>query len=371
MKSLIIRAGPRAQKHLREFGLRPTDGAIVPGAAGGPKGLGLALLDEYLFADWLPSGFATRTKPVKLIGASIGAWRFAAVCRNDLREALAALAKAYSEQKYPKKVDAKFVSAYARDLTDALFKGREAELLSNPHYQLNVLVVCGKGILKREARGRTHTGFALAALANAIGRPHLRHFLDRVWFYADEQNTHAPEGRAPIGFPADGVPAFDRFHTHYVKLTPENFGDALIASGSIPLVLEGVAHIADAPAGTFWDGGLIDYHLHLPYHRTPGLVLYPHFTDRIVPGWLDKMLPWRKAQGAWLDNTILVSPTREYLDSLPHRKLPDRNDFKRFIDDYEGRLRYWQKAMAMSAQLRDEFAELVASGRIADAALAL
>ena len=368
MKSLIIRAGPRALKHLREHGLRPNDIDIVPGAAGGPKGLGLALLDEYLFADWLPSGFGKRTTPVKLIGASIGAWRFAAVCRNDPREALAALAKAYSEQKYPKKVDAKFVSAYARNLTDALFSGREEEMLANPHYQLNVLVVRGKGILHREARGRTHAGFVMAALANAAGRPHLRHFLDRVWFYTDrpsagEGNT---ENCAPVGFPADGETSFDQFHTHYVKLTAENFGDALIASGSIPLVLQGVTQIADAPSGTFWDGGIIDYHLHLPYHRSPGLVLYPHFTDKIVPGWLDKMLPWRKAQGPWLDNMILLSPTREYLDSLPHRKLPDRNDFKRFVDDYDGRLHYWQRAMAESGRLRDEFAALVQSGRIAD-----
>jgi hypothetical protein len=376
MKSLIVRAGPRARRHLREHGLRPNDISIVPGAAGGPKGLGLSLLDEYLFADWLPSGFADRTAPVKLVGASIGAWRFAAACRNDPRAALTALAKAYSEQKYPKKVDAKFVSAYARDLTDSLFRGREQELLSNPHYQLNVLVVRGKGILHREARGRTHAGFALAALANAVGRPQLRHFLDRVWFYADPSPTAAAltdkaASRAAIGFPADGADAFDRFHTHYVKLTPKNFGDALIASGSIPLVLQGVAHIADAPSGTFWDGGIIDYHLHLPYHRSPGLVLYPHFTDRIVPGWLDKMLPWRKAQGPWLDNMILLSPSRAYLDALPHRKLPDRNDFRRFSDDYDGRLRYWRRAMSESARLRDEFAEMVASGRIADEALPL
>ena len=181
----------------------------------------------------------------------------------------------------------------------------------------------------------------------------------------------ASERRAPVGFQADGEISFDRFHTHYVKLTSGNFGDALVASGSIPLVLQGVAQIADAPLGTFWDGGIIDYHLHLPYHRTPGLVLYPHFTDKIVPGWLDKMLPWRKARGPWLDNMILLSPTREYLDSLPHRKLPDRNDFKRFADDYEGRLRYWRCAMAESARLRDEFAEMVASGRVADAVLPL
>ena len=373
MKSIIIRAGPRAHQHLRNHGLRPNDIDIIPGAAGGPKGLGLALLDEYLFADWLPSGFATRAKPVKLIGASIGAWRFAAACRNDPRAALKAFGKAYSEQKYPKKVDAKYVSTYARALTDSLFSGREEEMLTNPHYQLNVLVVRGKSILHREARGRTHVGFALAAMANALGRPHLRHLLDRVWFYADQPSTpnNNAESRVPIGFPADDACQFDRFHTHYVKLCQTNFGDALLASGSIPLVLQGVAQIADAPLGTFWDGGLIDYHLHLPYHRTQGLVLYPHFTDKIVPGWLDKMLPWRKAQGPWLDNMILISPTREYLDSLPHRKLPDRNDFKRFIDDYDGRMRYWHRAMAESARLRDEFAELVASGRIADGVLPL
>ena len=41
------------------------------------------------------------------------------------------------------------------------------------------------------------------------------------------------------------------------------------------------------------------------------------------------------------------------------------NDFRRFVDDDEGRLRYWQRAMAESARLRDEFAALVQSGRIA------
>ncbi len=358
-QSLIVQAGPRALKHLREHGLRPQDIDIVPGAAGGPKGLGLARLDEHIFADWLPSGFAQRTRPIDLIGSSIGAWRFAAVCRGhtpaDTRSTLRAFAAAYSEQKYPKRVDADFVTAYARDLIDNLFKGHESELLSHPNYRLNVLVVRGKGILQREARGRSHAGFAMAALANAVGRPHLRHFLDRTWFHA---GTGEPD--SGIGFQG----SWDKFHTHHVALTSENFGDALIASGSIPLVLKGVQKIAGAPAGTYWDGGIIDYHLHLPYPRTPGLVLYPHFTNRIVPGWLDKALPWRKASGAWLDNVILISPSRAYLDRLPLKKLPDRNDFKRFVDDYEGRLRYWRFAMEESGRLRDEFAEMVVSGTI-------
>ena len=138
---------------------------------------------------------------------------------------------------------------------------------------------------------------------------------------------------------------------------------ALIASGSIPLVLQGVAQIAGAPPGTFWDGGIIDYHLHLPYPRTAGLVLYPHFTDRIIPGWLDKALPWRNARGAWLDNVILISPSRAYLDRLPLKKLPDRSDFKRFVDDYDARVKYWRFAMDESERLTDEFRELCTSDR--------
>lgn len=349
-QSLIIQAGPRALKHLREHGLRPADIDIVPGAAGGPKGLGLAKLDEHIFADWLPRGFVERTSPIDLIGSSIGAWRFAAVCRGpapeDTREALRAFATAYSEQNYPRKVDAAYISAYARDLIDKLFRGREAELLAHPNYRLNVLVVRGKGILHREARGRSHAGFAMAALANTLGRTHLRHFMDRTWFHAGHADNNA------IGFQG----SWDKFRTHHIALTPQNFGDALIGSGSIPLVLQGVADIHGAPAGTYWDGGIIDYHLHLPYPRTPGLVLYPHFTDRIVPGWLDKMVPWRKAaSGAWLDNVILVSPSREYLDRLPHKRLPDRNDFKLYVDDYEGRMKFWRFAMAESERLAEEF----------------
>jgi hypothetical protein len=158
--------------------------------------------------------------------------------------------------------------------------------------------------------------------------------------------------------------ARDPFKTDYAHLTAQNLGDVLVATGSIPLVLEGVVGIDGAADGTYWDGGLIDYHLHLPYSQTEGITLYPHFTNKIVPGWLDKMLPWRKARGPWLDNVLLAAPTREYLDRLPLKKLPDRNDFKKFVDDYEGRLKYWRFAMEESARLRDELADLIARGEI-------
>jgi hypothetical protein len=387
---LNIQAGARAIVHIREHGLRPEDISMVPGAAGGPKGLGLAKLDEWLFADWLPQGFAKRNTPIDLIGASIGAWRFASVCRGAVngefsadktRDTLTTFANAYTQQYYPRKVNAAFITKYARDLINDLFLGHINDVLTHPHYRLNVLAVRGKGILAREARGRTHAGYALAALANAVGRQHLRHFLDRTWFYTNhqtpanmgtfEQNCLKMPANARDGQQFPFNKKFDPFHTEYTALSEANFGDALIASGSIPLILEGVKKIEGAADGTYWDGGIIDYHLHLPYATREGITLYPHFTNKIVPGWLDKTLPWRKAKGAWLDNVVLVSPTREYLDRLPMKKLPDRNDFMRFVDDYEGRLKYWRFAMGESARLRDELADLIASGKIAARLMAI
>ncbi len=385
-QSLEILAGPRAIKHIREYGLRAADIDIVPGAAGGPKGLGLAKLDEWLFADFLPQGFSERKNPIQLIGASIGAWRFASVCRgvtdgkfsaDETRKALALFAKTYSETKYGKNVTAATITADARKLINVLFDGRVADALSHPHYRLNVLAVRGKGILAREQRGRTHAGYMLAALANAAGRKHLRHFLDRTWFYPESETpalaifteTNALKKLASAGV-SNMNPFFtslesDPFKTEYAVLTENNFRDVLIATGSIPLVLEGVAGIEGASEGTYWDGGLIDYHLHLPYAHTNGLVLYPHFTNKIVPGWLDKMLPWRKASGESLDNVVLVCPSKEYLAQLPFKKLPDRNDFKRFANDYEGRVKYWRFAMGESARLRDELAGLIEDGQVA------
>lgn len=380
MSELVIQAGARALARLRRDGLSPADINIIPGAAGGPKGLGLARLDEWLFADFLPQGFATRTAPVELIGASIGAWRFAAVCRGNVngvfsadatRAALQHFAKSYSEQHYPRKVSSAYITAYARDLIDGLFVGHIADVLSHPHYHLNVLTVRGKGILGREARGRTHAGYALAALANAAGRKHLRHFLDRVWFHAPHSKLRSRSALSAQN--ASNTPpnnGFDSFNTDYVCLSEANFGRALIASGSIPLVLDGVTDIEGARTGTYWDGGIIDYHLHLPFHHLghgghgDGIVLYPHFTHKIIPGWLDKMLPWRRARGSWLDDVVLVSPSPSYLARLPHGKLPDRKDFTRFVDDFDARLKYWQFAMNESARLRDELAELIERGEL-------
>jgi hypothetical protein len=339
---LTVRAGRRALQRIQSAGLAAADVEIIPGAAGGPKALGIAGLDRALFGEWLPAAPGVR----HLIGSSIGAWRFAAACRADGMKALDDFARAYTEQRYPRRPTRRFVSQSARDMLAGLFTGREEEILAHPHYRLHVLAVRGRWPLTRDGSFSTPVGFAMAALANAIGRRHLARFLDRTVFH---------DARDPPRFLDDG--GFDAFRTHAVTLDGANLGQALLASASIPLVLEGVAGIPGAPPGVYWDGGIIDYHLHLPYHRSEGLVLYPHFTDRIVPGWLDKTLPWREARGEWLDNVVLVAPSREYLAKLPHGKLPDRGDFARFEGDDAARMKYWRAAIGESDRLGEAFLE--------------
>ena len=79
LESIEFYAGPKAIAQLRAHGVRSQDIVVIPAAAGGPKGLILQALDQWLFGSWLPGAARKRS----LIGASIGAWRMAAACHAD------------------------------------------------------------------------------------------------------------------------------------------------------------------------------------------------------------------------------------------------------------------------------------------------
>jgi hypothetical protein len=148
--------------------------------------------------------------------------------------------------------------------------------------------------------------------------------------------------------------ATDDFATQHMALNERNFMAALQASCSIPFVLQAVHDIPDAPTGAYWDGGITDYHLHLNYK---GLVLYPHFQQAVVPGWLDKALKWRHKATPFLDNTIVLAPNPEWVKTLPNGKLPDRSDFVTYASDFEGRVMVWNEAVSASEQMAQEFAD--------------
>src|SRR5258708_39386963 len=107
---LTIRAGKRALAHMLSEGFRAADVEIVPGAAGGPKGLGIAGLDRAIFGEWLPAAPGVR----HLIGSSIGAGRFAAASRKDPPNAPDEFARPHTQQRHPPPPRAGFGSPTAR-----------------------------------------------------------------------------------------------------------------------------------------------------------------------------------------------------------------------------------------------------------------
>jgi hypothetical protein len=133
----------------------------------------------------------------------------------------------------------------------------------------------------------------------------------------------------------------------------------MLSSGSIPFVMQGVKNIANAPDGTYRDGGVLDYHMNLAYQvAKDDIIFMPHFFDEIIPGWFDKQISWRKPNVEFMDNMVIVAPTAEFIATLPGRKVPDRDDFKFFFGKDKERFIQWEKVVERCRILGDELAEM-------------
>ena len=367
MQALRIYAGPTAMQHIAQNGLQPHHVGVVPGAAGGPKGLILGALDQFIFGSWLVQS----AQPVHLVGASIGAWRMATACLNGPVAAFNRLEHDYIHQHYAlepgqKRPTADFVSEkFGKSLAD-FYGGRVAEVLGHPRYRLHIVTTRGRHMLGREHKLATPLGYFGAFLTNSLHRKAMGAWLERVVF--SSQNASLPF-------------ATTDYRTRQVALSQANFQPALQASCSIPFVLRSVSHISGAPPGAYWDGGITDYHLHLNYAphsiasgpikecaggqndskngspSSAGLVLYPHFQKAVVPGWLDKGLKWRHRATHFLDNVVVLAPDPAWVSTLPNGKLPDRQDFTHYGADLQGRVKAWRSAVSQAEQLADEFAQ--------------
>ena len=345
--SLTLKAGHRALTRIRERNLQPADVGTLPGAAGGPKALGIQGLDIALFGGWLASAPRERS----LIGASIGSWRFASAYLPEPAVALRRLGDLYTGMRFAKGVSMAEVSRRCAQMLDELLQQQDAAVLDNADYRLNIVVVKSHGRLAEDGKRALGLGLSSVVGNNLLGRARLSRHFERVILHDARM---APPLHPLTDFPSRCLP-----------LDVGNLRHALLASGSIPFVMEGVRDIPGAGPGTYRDGGLLDYHLDLPYSGDD-IVLYPHFTDRIIPGWFDKGMPWRRGDATRLQDVLLLAPSRDYLARLPYGKLPDRKDFSRFIGDDAGRERYWRLAMAESQRLGDDFLELVETGRLPD-----
>ncbi len=349
-ENISIQAGSKALEIIQDEGLDMDRVKVLAGASGSAKFLVLTGIDRVVI-----SLLKNRTLPLYLIGTSIGAFRMAAFCQPDPLGALKTLEQEYIAQQYSLRPTPKEVTTETRRILDAYIDDDQiAAILSHPFMRLSFLSNKCRGLLALDHSFAQWPGLLLAAGANVLGRKYLKYFLERALFCSP--NPLNPGTRPPFA-------GMDEFPIHLHDLTPSNFKQALLSSGSIPVAMEGVSDIHGVP-GVFRDGGVLDYHLDIPF--LPGsdqLVLYPHFYDFITPGWFDKNLH-RKPDPKNMENLVLVSPSRKFVQGLPLGKIPDRKDFTAYRGNDDQRRAHWRIAIEKSKRLGDEFAEAVESGRI-------
>lgn len=343
---MTFRAGSGALKSIQTHGFDVASIGTIAGASGGAKWLVLSQLDRAILQNVVPR----MQGPVHLIGSSIGSWRFACYAQNDPVAAIERFERAYLEQTYSEKPDIHEITAKSREILSlVLGAGGVQEILQNPKFRMHVMAVRSRHVAASENRLILGITLLTAALLNAGSRSTLGWFFERALFF-DKRDR-------PPFFELSGFPL------QRVELTAENLQDAIVATGSIPLVLSGVRDIAAARPGVYRDGGVIDYHLDLPHSAHERMTLFPHFYDRIVPGWFDKKLKWRKPQPGNVDRTILISPSAEFVSKLPNAKIPDRTDFVNYAP--AERVKAWRQCVSACEALADEFNEVIQKDQLA------
>ena len=342
---ISILAGSRAIEIIRDEGLDLSRVKVLAGASGAAKFLVLTGIDRMLF-----SLFAGRRQPLYLIGTSIGAFRMAAYCSKNPMDALDRLETAYIEQRYETRPSRKDITAESWKIIDAFIGDDEVEgILNHPFMRISFLANKCKGLLKTESLFFQSLGMVTAAGLNLISRKSLCLFFERALFCS-------PAADPPFG-------GMNQFPLTCSRLTTVNFKTALLASGSIPVAMEGISGIPDVP-GVFRDGGILDYHLDIPFlPDEDGFVLYPHFYEHITPGWFDKSLN-RKPDPENMKNVVLIAPSRCFVEQLPLGRIPDRQDFKIFFGKDDLRIAYWKQAAKKNKILAEEFYEAVETGKI-------
>ena len=345
MNSLAIYAGPSALQRITNEGFKPEQFKLMVGASGGPKWFVLFGLDRYLFGNF----FSNRNEPLYTIGSSVGAWRMCCLAASDPVKCIERLADYYCHEDYSHMTTVKEVTESARLMLEKiLIDDSKATVVHNRVFKTHVVTVRSKGVNSSAGNSAHALHLGLSAVCNLFTRGSLHHFFDRSIFTTDM-----------VSFPWSDSSEVDSIS----QLTEENLVEALLASGSIPFVLEGVNNISGSGHGRYWDGGIMDYHFDWPFLETnKDLVLYPHYSSELIPGWFDKKLPWRKVEDSQLDKVVLLTPTPQFVKNLPGGKIPDRNDFKRM--SFDDRVEVWEEVMRRSESLAVEFDELIARGEI-------
>jgi hypothetical protein len=335
---LKIFAGERALEHIRAKGLQASDIKVLLGASSGPKWIVLHGIDRFLQTQFFDGNEAD----LELLGTSAGAWRMACYAHRETELAYQRLTEAYLEQRYSEKPSGREVyEGCQKIIRQFLGKDDAKALLSNPYRHLNLIVTQCHGLTAKHNKQIKSLGFGLAALNNRFTRKTLAWQFTRIMMQAQDS--------ALLKSGLQDLP------TRYARLSDENLENSLLATGSIPVIIDGVKDLAGP--GVYQDGGITDYAFDLPLLPEDGFVLFPHFAKIPVPGWFDKgwinqYKPWRKPSKENYSKTIMLVPSDEFVQSLPYQKIPDRHDFLNLSD--EERISTWREVIKRSQALRDD-----------------
>jgi len=347
---LEIYAGKNALKTIQEHGFKQELFTNFLGASGGPKWFVLFGLDKYLFGDF----FKNRTSELNLIGSSAGAFRAAALAQTNPVEAIERLAYTYANTVYSTKPTPQEISAQAVTIVDQLFAENGAEeVIKNKIFKAHFLVAKCNGLTAFDHKVIQGAGLINSIVLNKFDRRLLNKQYQRYIF-------KNPASSLTIKDPYN-------FSNTYQDLTCSNIKSALLASGSIPMVMSGIKNIEGSAKGTYRDGGIIDYHFDFSLSQVKkadvehcenmqGLTLYPHFSSIPKAGWFDKNSN-RKVLASSYDNTVLLAPSEKFIQSLPYNKIPDRTDFTEL--EPQTRIKYWLKVLEQTSELAECFNNFV------------
>lgn len=328
--NLQILAGKKAYAEIQQHGLRPERIKLMVGASGGPKWLMLSRLDQYLSEHFLPK----ITQPISLLGSSIGSWRMACYAQQDPLATFKEFEQLYLNQRYSDAIKPEEITVYIDKVLAQLFSRDRAQyIVSNPQRKLHIVAVRNRKLLNGHSKLAQGFGLLTAAVGNL----------------ASEKMVEALYPRVIISPKKSTAPYFIKPET--IELNADILSNSLVASGAIPMVMS-PAKIPGGKDRWYWDGGLVDYHFSGPFNADDGLVLYPHFFPKIIPGWLDKGIPWRKAKAENYDNVVMLAPSAEFIEKLPYGKIPDRKDFENLSN--EDRESYWHTVLEATNSLVDD-----------------
>jgi hypothetical protein len=348
MTNICIRAGKRAYEIIRDGGFHFDRVTTYFGPATGPRWLIASGFDLAL----LKSNLLGQHNSIHLVGSSAGAMRFAAWLQPEPEKSYRTLMENYIGMTYTRNDTPATVLESLVNLANNYIEDDALSFaLANKKYRLAIITARARNLVASELKYVQNLGLGICFLFNAINRSYIHDFAERVVFY---------NGPTPPRFCL-----LPDYQGRYIRLNEINFKYAVMASGAIPLVVAGIKDIYGAPSGIYRDGGLIDYHLTHNYARTnEDIILFFNHQERIIPGWLDKKLSYRRPKEEILDNVVMIYPTETFIAGLPGGKIPERDDFAKFIDNPSARIKNWWRAVELAQPLGEEFLELVESNKI-------